>query len=66
METTSYLATQYVSFNEDKYGIQHDLMESEGDRYLKLDLASEDDTSTEPSTTIQAPVLPSPEQQSVL
>ena len=54
-----------VSFNEDEYGIQHDLMQSEGDRYLELDLASEDDTSTEPSTSIQAPVLPSPEQQSV-
>ena len=40
-------------------------MQLEGDQYLELDLSNEDDMSTESATTIQASVLPSPEQQTV-
>ena len=40
-----------MAFNENECGVEHEIIESEGDKYLELDLSSKDDPPAEPVPT---------------
>ena len=48
-----------------KCGIEHGIEESEGDKYVELDLSSENEIPTEPLPTEQEPAEPAPVEQPI-